>query len=249
MNGVAITTSSEVAKFAHTSSGSRKKLMPGARIVMIVTRKLSAVMIDEAPANCTPTEKKVWPTGAVSESGAYAVQPSANAPPGARKLQQHHDPGQRQQPEGERVQAREGHVRARRSSAGSRSCPRPAKTGITNRKISSVACTENRPLKVFALDEVRARLRQLRAHQHRQQPADQQEDERVDRVLDADHLVIGVDAEVVLPACRRRGRSGPPGASGARPPSRTSSRSRRCPTRKASGALISETVRIASPSR
>ncbi len=69
-NGVAMTTSSEVAKLAHTSSGMRKKLIPGARIVMIVTRKLSAVMIEEAPANCTPIEKNVWPTGAVSDSGA-----------------------------------------------------------------------------------------------------------------------------------------------------------------------------------
>ena len=70
MNGVAITTSSEVAKFAHTSSGIRKKLIPGARIVMIVTRKLSAVMIEEAPANCTATEKKVCPIGALTDSGA-----------------------------------------------------------------------------------------------------------------------------------------------------------------------------------
>src|SRR5947207_13855702 len=59
MNGVAITTSSEVAKLDHTSSGMRKKLMHGARIVMNVTRKLSAVMIEEATANCTPIDKKV----------------------------------------------------------------------------------------------------------------------------------------------------------------------------------------------
>ena len=57
MNGVAITTSSEVEKFAHTSSGMRKKLIPGARMVMIVTRKLSAVAIEEKPANCTPIVK------------------------------------------------------------------------------------------------------------------------------------------------------------------------------------------------
>ena len=41
-------------KFAHTSSGMRQNVIPGARIVMIVTMKLSAVMIDEVPANCTP---------------------------------------------------------------------------------------------------------------------------------------------------------------------------------------------------
>ena len=51
MNGVAITTSSEVEKLAQTSSGILKKVIPGARIVMIVTRKFSAVAIDEAPAN------------------------------------------------------------------------------------------------------------------------------------------------------------------------------------------------------
>ena len=77
--------------------------------------------------------------------------------------------------------------------------PRPANTGMMNRKISSEAWTENSPLNVLRVDEVRAGLGQLRAHQHRDQPADQQEDERVDRVLDPDHLVVGVDPEVVLP--------------------------------------------------
>src|SRR4051795_3806383 len=86
MNGVAATTSSEVERFAQTSSGIRQKVIPGARIVMIVTRKLSAVAIDEAPANWTPRLKKDWPSGAPVESGAYPVQPASKAPPGAAKL-------------------------------------------------------------------------------------------------------------------------------------------------------------------
>src|ERR1700760_595311 len=86
MNGVAMTTSSEVEKLAHTSPGMRKKLMPGARMVMIVTRKLSAVAIDDAPANWPAILKNTWPGGIVVDSGAYAVQPAANEPPGARKL-------------------------------------------------------------------------------------------------------------------------------------------------------------------
>src|SRR3954471_20904396 len=85
MNGVAMTTSSEVEKFAHTSSGRGKNDMPGARMVMIVTRKFSAVAIDDAPANCTPTVKNSCPSGADVLSGAYAVQPLANEPPGAAK--------------------------------------------------------------------------------------------------------------------------------------------------------------------
>src|SRR2546430_305924 len=78
MNGVAMTTSSEVVKFAHTSSGMR--------MVMMVTRKLSAVAIDDAPASWMATLKNVCPSGWTSESGAYEVQPVANEPPGARKL-------------------------------------------------------------------------------------------------------------------------------------------------------------------
>ena len=67
---MAITTSSEVEKFAHTSSGMRQKLMPGARMVMIVTRKFSAVAIEDAPANCTPIVKNSCPIGTSVESGA-----------------------------------------------------------------------------------------------------------------------------------------------------------------------------------
>ena len=70
MNGVAITTSSDVVKFAQTSSGIRQNVMPGARIVMIVTRKLSAVRIDDAPAHWTPMLKNIEPTGVSVESGA-----------------------------------------------------------------------------------------------------------------------------------------------------------------------------------
>ena len=70
MNGVAITTSSDVVKFAQTSSGMRQNVMPGARMVMIVTRKLSAVMIEHAPAHWTPILKKIVPTGSWTESGA-----------------------------------------------------------------------------------------------------------------------------------------------------------------------------------
>ncbi len=70
MNGVAATTSSEVDMFAQTSSGMRQKFMPGARMVMIVTRKLRAVATDDQPANCTPMLKNDWPSGAPVDSGA-----------------------------------------------------------------------------------------------------------------------------------------------------------------------------------
>ena len=70
MNGVARTTSRLVVKFAHTSSGMRQNVMPGARIVMIVTRKLSAVMIELAPAHWTAMLKNTCPIGWCEQSGA-----------------------------------------------------------------------------------------------------------------------------------------------------------------------------------
>src|SRR6185312_5899851 len=77
-NGVAATTSAEVARFAHTSSGIRNSVIPGARIVMIVTRKLTAVAIDDAPAIWIPISNSVSPIGPVVENGGYPVQPASN---------------------------------------------------------------------------------------------------------------------------------------------------------------------------
>src|SRR3954454_10594575 len=145
MNGVAMTTSSDVEKFAHTSSGMRQNDMPGARIVMIVTRKLSAVAIDDAPANCTPIEKNIWPIGASVDSGAYAVQPVANDPPGARNEQIIMMPaiGSIQN---DSAFSRGNAMSGAPIMSGRTKLASPANTGMTNRKIISDAWTLNRPL-------------------------------------------------------------------------------------------------------
>src|SRR4051794_11069838 len=150
MNGVAMTTSSDVEKFAHTSSGMRQNDMPGARMVMIVTRKFSAVAIDDAPANCTPIVKKIWPIGVSVESGAYAVQPVEKEPPGARNEAIIITPA---------IGSIQNDSAFRRGNAmsgapiisGSTKFARPAKTGMMNRKIISDAWTLKRPLYVLAL--------------------------------------------------------------------------------------------------
>src|SRR5919204_1791492 len=148
MKGVAITTSSEVVKFAHTSSGSRQKDIPGARIVMIVTRKLSAVAIEDAPANCTPMVKKSWPIGTSVDSGAYAVQPVENEPPGARNDAVIISPpiGSSQY---DSAFSRGNAMSGAPIISGSTKFASPAKTGMMNRKISSDAWTENSPLNVL----------------------------------------------------------------------------------------------------
>src|SRR4051794_7523442 len=149
MNGVAMTTSSDVEKFAHTSSGIRQNDMPGARIVMIVTRKLSAVAIDDAPANCTPMVKNIWPIGALVDSGAYAVQPVANEPPGAK------NEADIMMPAIGSIQNDSAFSRGNAMSgapiiSGRTKFASPAKTGMMNRKIISDAWTLKRPLNVLA---------------------------------------------------------------------------------------------------
>src|SRR4051812_50061157 len=81
MNGVAITTSSEVVKFAQQSSGMRQNAMPGAGIVMIVTRKLRAVMIEDAPAHWTAIVKKTVPIGWCAGSGGGWGHRAAHSAP------------------------------------------------------------------------------------------------------------------------------------------------------------------------
>ena len=101
------------------------------------------------------------------------------------------------------------------SISGTTKFARPANAGMTNRKIISDACTEKRPLYVWVSKNCMPGLRQLGADEHREHPAGQEEEDRGGEVLDPDHLVVGVDAEVVAPAVRAVARSGPRARSGA----------------------------------
>ncbi len=80
MKGVPKTTSAEVVAFAQTSSGIRQTVMPGARMVTIVTMKFSAVAMVDAPANWIAISNMVVPVVPCSASVGYAVQPDEKAP-------------------------------------------------------------------------------------------------------------------------------------------------------------------------
>ena len=133
--------------------------------------------------------------------------------------------------------------------SGSTKFASPAKIGMMTRKIISEAWTEKSPLKVFGVDDLLARLRQLGPHHLRERAADEQEEERGDRVLDPDHLVVGVDAEVVLPAAGAVARSGPPARSARRSSTCPSSRSRRSRPGRRAARRSGSRSRSASPRR
>ena len=95
MNGVAITTSSEVEKFAQTSSGIRKKLIPGARIVMIVTRKLSAVAIEDAPGELNRDREEQLPDRHRRRQRRVRGPAGGERPARRQEAHQHHHAGDR----------------------------------------------------------------------------------------------------------------------------------------------------------
>jgi hypothetical protein len=59
-------------------------VMPGARMLRMVTMMLIEPMIDDAPMMCMAKIAMSMPGPICTDSGAYSVQPAAVAPPGAK---------------------------------------------------------------------------------------------------------------------------------------------------------------------
>ena len=108
-------------------------------------------------------------------------------------------PGDRQHPEAERVEAREGHVR--RADHQRQDVVRdPGEDRDHEDEDHQHRVGREEAVVGAGVDDLGARLGELGPDQHRHQAADEEEEEGGADVLDADHLVIGVEAEVVLPA-------------------------------------------------
>ena len=86
------------------------------------------------------------------------------------------------------------------SISGTTKFARPANAGMMKRKIISVACTDTRPLNVCVSTNCIPGCASSARKNIAMKPADDEEEERRDEVLDPDHLVVGVDPEVVRPA-------------------------------------------------
>ncbi len=115
--------------------------------------------------------------------------------------------GRHQQPEGERLDPREGHPpradhqRARSSSRtarGSRSSSSPSSSCRAARRGSGTGP---------AGKTCCVRAQQLDADQHRVQAADEEEEADADEVLDADDLVVGAEPEVAADSLRSPSRA------------------------------------------
>jgi hypothetical protein len=84
--GVASSTSSWVTSTVQVKMGIRNIVMPGARMLKMVVRKLTEPRIDEAPTSSRATIHRSTPrllpwAPIPSDSGAYWVQPASAGPP------------------------------------------------------------------------------------------------------------------------------------------------------------------------
>src|SRR5580704_15657388 len=77
---VAIIRSGAVANCPQTKSGMRVKVMPGARICMIVTTKFMPVSVELTPTKKMAAAHIEVPAAPCSEIGGYSVQPAVGAP-------------------------------------------------------------------------------------------------------------------------------------------------------------------------
>src|SRR3981081_2306702 len=77
---VAMNDSGAVANCAHTKSGMRVNVIPGARILKMVTKKLMPVIVELMPIRKTAMHQRFVPCGPISEIGGYSVQPASGAP-------------------------------------------------------------------------------------------------------------------------------------------------------------------------
>ena len=69
-----------VANVAQTNSGMRVQVMPGARILTIVTVKFIPVSVDEMPTMKIAMHHSAPPGPCCSETGGYSVHPASGAP-------------------------------------------------------------------------------------------------------------------------------------------------------------------------
>jgi hypothetical protein len=71
---------SAVANVAQTNSGMRVQVIPGARIFMIVTMKLSPVIVELIPITKIAIHQSAPAVPSANEIGGYSVQPACGPP-------------------------------------------------------------------------------------------------------------------------------------------------------------------------
>ena len=110
MNGVAMTTSSEVVKFAQTRSGMRQKVMPGRAHRDDRDQEVEGRHDRRGPGPLDAHVEERLAQRLPFGERRVARPAGAEGAAGREEARNEHDPRDREEPEGERVQAWERHV-------------------------------------------------------------------------------------------------------------------------------------------
>jgi len=133
-----------VTMLAHTNMGIRRSVMPGARSLKVVVRKLIEPRIELVPSRIRPSTSRSMPWSAVLvESGAYIVHPTG-APPKANDERIRTAPGGMSQKPSALMRGKA--MSAAPICSGTTKFATPVVMGITKRKIIVIACSEKSEL-------------------------------------------------------------------------------------------------------
>ena len=168
---------------------------------MIVTRKLRRCRDRRRARELDADREEHLPDRHVGGERRVGGPAGRERAAGREERRRHHQAADRQHPVRQRVQPRERHVR-RPDHQRQHVVRQPGEDRDDEQEDHQRRVDAEQPVVGVRVHELHPGRRQLGAHDHRQQAAEQHEEERGDDVLDADHLVVGVDAEVVLPRVR-----------------------------------------------
>ena len=186
---VAIISSGAVANSPQQKSGIRVKVMPGARIFKNVTIDLNPVIVEPMPTKKIAAARIDVPAPPCSETGGYSYfYPAVGAPDEKRREQ--HQTADREDPEAQHIQPREGTSRAPICNGKTRFPKPPVKNPDDNEPYHHATVNAVDFVIRIGRDEAAVRVEQLSADHFRQQAAENEEDERSNDILYADDLVI-----------------------------------------------------------
>ena len=173
----------------HTNTGMRMRLMPGARMLMTVTIKLTAPLRDAMPRIWRPKTQKsmLWP-GMTSVRGVYPNQPPLGMPP-RKKLEYMNSPPTRKTQIAQGVEPGEGDV-AGADHQGQQVVGEPGRHRHDHQEDHGGAVHGEDLVVHVGAEEGALGRPQLPAQQHGLEAAEQEEQPGGEGVHQADLLVV-----------------------------------------------------------
>ena len=187
--GVASRISTAVTSTVQTKIGIRNSVIPGARILKIVVMKFTAPRIEAVPTRVSPMIHRSVPGLSCPDRERRVGRPALGGGSAEDVAAEDQQPAERQEPEAEGVDPREGHVR--RAELERHDVVREARQGRDDEQEQhDRPVHRERLVERVLVDELEARHGQLAADHEGEEPGGEEEEEAVDDVEDPDLLVV-----------------------------------------------------------